>query len=137
MEITFGDPLLSRSQNEKIPLLRIVFFVCTQLMKAGLSTSCVNKKIPHSMRDFPIHSWSRRDSNPRPIGEAVRFLHAYLQVGFRPGSGMQPPKQGLSSKVFVADTKRICAYPESSALPDPLLTGGAVGKCSRPAFWQD
>ena len=41
------------------------------------------KEKPLKISGFQIHSWSWRESNPRPNEEAIRFLHAYLRLNFR------------------------------------------------------
>lgn len=43
----------------------------------------LQKKKPLILSGFQIHSWSWRESNPRPNEEAIRFLHAYLRLNFR------------------------------------------------------
>ena len=40
--------------------------------------------------------WSWRDSNPRPNGETVCFLHAYLGLHFRATARPKPPTATLS-----------------------------------------
>ena len=43
--------------------------------------------------------WSWRDSNPRPNGETIRFLHAYLGLHFRATARPKPPTIALFSKI--------------------------------------
>lgn len=43
----------------------------------------LQKKKPLKISGFQIHSWSWRESNPRPNEEAIRFLHTYLRLNFR------------------------------------------------------
>ena len=43
----------------------------------------LQKEKPLIISGFQIHSWSWRESNPRPNEEAIRFLHAYLRLNFR------------------------------------------------------
>lgn len=40
---------------------------------------------------FDVWVWSRRDSNPRPNEEAIRFLHVYLRLNFRAPTRPKPP----------------------------------------------
>lgn len=40
--------------------------------------------------------WSWRELNPRPNGEAMCFLHAYLSFGFRATARPEPPTAALS-----------------------------------------
>ena len=45
----------------------------------------MNKKIRRIFSDgfhFLTRGWSWRESNPRPNEETIRFLHAYLCLGF-------------------------------------------------------
>ncbi len=44
--------------------------------------------------------WSRRDSNPRPNKQHIRFLHAYSAIDFRRKADSRPPTLRLTSKVF-------------------------------------
>ena len=46
-----------------------------------------------------LFKWSWRDSNPRPNGETIRFLHAYLGLHFRATARPKPPTVALFSKV--------------------------------------
>ena len=45
--------------------------------------------------------WSRRDSNPRPNKQHIRFLHAYSVLGFRRKADNRQPTLRLTSKIFV------------------------------------
>ena len=45
--------------------------------------------------------WSRRDSNPRPNKQHIRFLHAYSVLGFRRKADNRKPTLRLTSKIFV------------------------------------
>lgn len=54
--------------------------------------------------------WSRRDSNPRPNKQHIRFLHAYSVLGFRRKADSGQPTLRLSSKVFVPEPKTFGTY---------------------------
>ena len=47
---------------------------------APINEGIYKKKKPLTFRDFLV---DRRESNPRPNEEAIRFLHAYLRLNFR------------------------------------------------------
>ena len=64
--------------------------------------------------------WRWRESNPRPNSESMRFLHAYLRLGFRVGTGPKPPIQTLFRLVSQKTPDVPFTIPDIAAPPIPL-----------------
>lgn len=63
----------------------------------GEGSGCFFKKVkPLLEREKGREKWTRRELNPRPNEETVRFLHAYCRLDFRATESPARPTEALS-----------------------------------------
>ena len=73
------------------------FLMCRQRKEANSLDRC-SPLTEHVMPVGGTTLWSWRESNPRPHGETIRFLHAYSGLCFRAVARPGPPTTTLASK---------------------------------------
>lgn len=76
--------------------------------------------------------WSWRESNPCPNEETIRFLHAYLRLGFRASARPKPPTVALSVLVSLKAHGRSELSPIYLHLYTEPLQGVAFERCLVP-----